>query len=54
MEGVAPREIVTFLGHRDDAVSLMAGSDIAVMPSVSSHQGIETEGFPSWLWRRWR
>ena len=40
------KEIVTFLGHRDDALALLAGSDIAVMPSVSSYQGIETEGFP--------
>ena len=40
------KEIITFLGHRDDALALLAGSDIAVMPSVSSHQGIETEGFP--------
>ncbi len=39
-------EVVTFLGQRDDAVTLIAGSDIAVMPSVSSYKGIETEGFP--------
>jgi glycosyltransferase involved in cell wall biosynthesis len=39
-------EAIAFLGHRDDALSLIAGSDLVVMPSVSRHHGIETEGFP--------
>jgi len=37
---------VTFLGHRDDVLTMIAGSDLVVMPSVSGHEGIETEGFP--------
>lgn len=39
-------EVVRFLGHRDDAISLVAGSDVVVMPSVSVYEGHETEGFP--------
>jgi glycosyltransferase involved in cell wall biosynthesis len=37
---------VTFLGQRHDAMTLIAGSDLVVMPSLSSHEEIETEGFP--------
>jgi len=37
---------VTFVGHREDALMFIAGSDLVVMPSVSRHSGIETEGFP--------
>lgn len=37
---------VTFLGHRDDALTLIAASDLVVMPSVSMFSTIETEGFP--------
>jgi glycosyltransferase involved in cell wall biosynthesis len=37
---------VTFLGHRDDVLTMIAGSDLVVMPSVSGHEGIQTEGFP--------
>ena len=37
---------ITFVGHREDALMLIAGSDMVVMPSVSSHPGVETEGFP--------
>jgi glycosyltransferase involved in cell wall biosynthesis len=40
------RDSTTFLGHRDDALTLIAGSDLVVIPSVSRHHGIETEGFP--------
>jgi glycosyltransferase involved in cell wall biosynthesis len=39
-------EATTFLGHRHDALTVIAGSDLVVMPSVSGHRGIETEGFP--------
>jgi glycosyltransferase involved in cell wall biosynthesis len=39
-------ETIRFLGHRDDALMVTAGSDLVVLPSVSSHRGIETEGFP--------
>jgi glycosyltransferase involved in cell wall biosynthesis len=39
-------QAVTFLGHRDDALTLIAGSDMVVMPSVTSDPMIETEGFP--------
>ena len=37
---------IRFLGHRDDALWIIAASDIIVVPSVSMHRGIETEGFP--------
>jgi glycosyltransferase involved in cell wall biosynthesis len=37
---------ITFLGHRDDTLMHIAGSDMVVMPSVTSHPGVETEGFP--------
>lgn len=39
-------QAVTFVGHRDDALTLIAGSDMVVMPSVSSDPRVETEGFP--------
>jgi glycosyltransferase involved in cell wall biosynthesis len=39
-------EATTFLGHRPDAMTVIAGSDVVVMPSGSRHRGIETEGFP--------
>jgi len=38
--------VIRFLGHRDDALEVIAASDLIVIPSVSMHQGIETEGFP--------
>jgi len=38
--------VIFFLGHRDDALGVIAASDLIVIPSVSMHQGIETEGFP--------
>ena len=47
-------EVVRFLGHRDDAVSLVAGSDIVVMPSISPYKGTRRKGSLSWLWRPWR
>jgi len=37
---------IRLLGHRDDPLSVIAASDVIVMPSVSTHLGIETEGFP--------
>ncbi len=46
IEELGVGEAVKFLGHRDDVLTLIAGSDIVVMPSVSSQQEIETEGFP--------
>jgi glycosyltransferase involved in cell wall biosynthesis len=42
--GVA--QAVTFLGHRDDALTVIAASDLVVLPSVSAYPTIETEGFP--------
>jgi glycosyltransferase involved in cell wall biosynthesis len=39
-------DAIMLLGHRDDVLRLIAGSDVVVVPSVSSHPGIETEGFP--------
>jgi glycosyltransferase involved in cell wall biosynthesis len=38
--------VVHLVGHRDDALTLIAGSDIIVMPSLASQDGAETEGFP--------
>jgi len=46
IEELGVEEIVHFLGHRDDALTLIAGSDIIVMPSLASQAGAETEGFP--------
>jgi glycosyltransferase involved in cell wall biosynthesis len=37
---------VSFVGHRDDALRVIAGSDIVVIPSVSDHVEAQTEGFP--------
>jgi glycosyltransferase involved in cell wall biosynthesis len=44
--GLGVAHAVTFLGHRDDALTVIAASDLVVMPSVSEHPTIETEGFP--------
>jgi glycosyltransferase involved in cell wall biosynthesis len=44
--GLGVAHAVTFLGHRDDALTVIAASDLVVMPSVSAHPTIETEGFP--------
>lgn len=38
-------DAVVVLGHRDDALELMAGSDVLVIPSVPL-PGHDTEGFP--------
>jgi glycosyltransferase involved in cell wall biosynthesis len=40
------RESVTFLGHRDDAVAVLSGSDVVVIPSVPGPRGFGREGFP--------
>jgi len=39
-------EIVRFLGYRDDAVTLMSGCDVLVIPSVADRTGMGREGFP--------
>ena len=39
-------DAVIFLGHRDDALTLIGASDVVVMPSVSMYKKIETEGLP--------
>ena len=39
-------EAAAFLGERQDPLTMIAGSDLVVMPSVSSYGPIETEGFP--------
>jgi glycosyltransferase involved in cell wall biosynthesis len=42
--GLADR--VAFLGFRDDAVDLIAGSDAVVIPSTIEERGLGREGFP--------
>ena len=37
---------VSFLGFRDDAVELIAGSDLVVIPSTIEECGLGREGFP--------
>lgn len=37
---------VVFTGHRDDAITLMAGSNIVAVPSVADSSGMGKEGFP--------
>lgn len=37
---------VTFLGYRDDAVELIAGSDAVLVPSIVGEGGLGREGFP--------
>ena len=39
-------EAVSFLGHRDDAVELISGADVLVIPSVVGERGMGREGFP--------
>jgi glycosyltransferase involved in cell wall biosynthesis len=46
VSGLGVAHAVSFLGHRDDALTVIAASDLVVMPSVSEHPTIETEGFP--------
>jgi glycosyltransferase involved in cell wall biosynthesis len=41
--GVA--EAVSFLGYREDAVDLIAGCDVVVIPSVPGERGLGREGF---------
>ena len=36
---------VTFLGHRDDALTLVSGCDVAVTPSVADERGFGKESF---------
>jgi len=36
---------VTFVGHRPDAPALLAGSDVAVIPTISDDRGFGREGF---------
>jgi glycosyltransferase involved in cell wall biosynthesis len=38
--------VVAFLGHRDDAVELISGCDVLVVPSGRDERGMDTEGFP--------
>jgi glycosyltransferase involved in cell wall biosynthesis len=39
-------EHFAFLGHRDDAVELLSGADVAAIPSISDRRGFGREGFP--------
>lgn len=43
-EELGVRKSFTFMGHRDDAVTIMAGSDLVVVPSVG-RRGMGREGF---------
>jgi glycosyltransferase involved in cell wall biosynthesis len=42
-QGVA--DAVSFLGYREDAVELIAGCDVVVIPSVPGERGLGREGF---------
>lgn len=39
-------DAVAFLGHRDDAVDVLSGCDVVVIPSVPGPRGFGREGFP--------
>jgi glycosyltransferase involved in cell wall biosynthesis len=39
-------DAVSFLGFRDDAVELIAGSDVVAIPSTIEERGLGREGFP--------
>jgi glycosyltransferase involved in cell wall biosynthesis len=39
-------QVVTFLGHRTDVIELLAGCDVAVVPSVRVNTRMGREGFP--------
>jgi glycosyltransferase involved in cell wall biosynthesis/GT2 family glycosyltransferase len=39
-------DVVSMLGHRDDAIELMAGSDAVVVPSVLAERWPQAEGLP--------
>jgi glycosyltransferase involved in cell wall biosynthesis len=39
-------DAVFFLGHREDAVEILSGCDVVVIPSVPGPRGIGREGFP--------
>jgi glycosyltransferase involved in cell wall biosynthesis len=39
------QDVVTFLGHRDDAVDLISGCDLVVIPTVMDRAGFGREGF---------
>ena len=39
-------QVVAFLGFREDAVELIAGSDLVVVPSTVDARGMGREGFP--------
>jgi glycosyltransferase involved in cell wall biosynthesis len=38
--------VVSFLGHREDAVELLSGCDVAAMPSLRLSEQMGREGFP--------
>jgi glycosyltransferase involved in cell wall biosynthesis len=42
----ALEDAVTFVGFREDAVELIAGSDVVVIPSTIEASGMGREGFP--------
>jgi glycosyltransferase involved in cell wall biosynthesis len=46
IEQLGLERAVTFQGHRSDVLTMIGGSDLVLMPSLSRHRGIETEGFP--------
>jgi glycosyltransferase involved in cell wall biosynthesis len=45
-EELGIRESVVFLDHRDDAVQVLSGCDVVVIPSISGPHGFGREGFP--------
>jgi glycosyltransferase involved in cell wall biosynthesis len=39
------QDVVTFLGHRDDAIELISGCDLVVIPTIKDRAGFGREGF---------
>jgi glycosyltransferase involved in cell wall biosynthesis len=45
-EDLGIRESLAFLDHRDDAVEVLSGCDVVVIPSIPGPHGFGREGFP--------
>ena len=45
IEEIGVGDHIEFIGHRDDVLTFIAGSDLVVIPSLTS-DGSQTEGFP--------
>jgi glycosyltransferase involved in cell wall biosynthesis len=45
-EELGIRDAVAFLDHRDDAIEVLSGCDVVVIPSIPGPRGFGREGFP--------